>query len=102
MDYSKLAEKNILVTGGCGFIGSNLCDFLVDIGSNVTCLDNLSTGYLENIEHLNKLKNFQFINADIRDYKTKCFSSKVVVRKCYYLCDNGSTNGAYIITLNIK
>ena len=74
MDYSKLAEKNILVTGGCGFIGSNLCDFLVDIGSNVTCLDNLSTGYLENIEHLNKLKNFQFINADIRDLEV-CLSA---------------------------
>ena len=41
---NKLKNKNILVTGGAGFIGSNLCEFLLNCGSKVTCLDNYSTG----------------------------------------------------------
>jgi UDP-N-acetylglucosamine 4-epimerase len=45
MNYKeKLNNKNILVTGGAGFIGSNLCEELLNLGANVTCLDNFSTG----------------------------------------------------------
>ncbi|HHV53101.1 MAG TPA: SDR family NAD(P)-dependent oxidoreductase [Synergistaceae bacterium] len=55
-----------LVTGGAGFIGSHLCEALVDRGWHVTCLDNLSTGCRYNISHL-KGKRFSFIEGDVRD-----------------------------------
>ena len=57
----------ILITGGAGFIGSNLCEHFVENGFGVTCLDNLSTGFLHNIEHLKSRSNFRFIEGDIRD-----------------------------------
>lgn len=57
--------KTILVTGGCGFLGSNMCNRLVKEGENVICVDNLYTGYESNISHLLQYKNFHFINHDI-------------------------------------
>lgn len=57
----------ILITGGAGFIGSNLCEYFVTKGYHVVCLDNLSTGYFANIAPLSKLPNFTFIEGDIRD-----------------------------------
>lgn len=57
----------ILITGGAGFIGSNLCDHFVNKGFDVVCLDNLSTGFKHNIEHLLDCENFQFILGDICD-----------------------------------
>ena len=57
----------ILVTGGAGFIGSHIVEYLVQRGDNVTILDNLNTGKIEN---LSKVKNnVNFVNGDIRDYK---------------------------------
>lgn len=61
---------NILITGGAGFIGSNLCEYFVREGYNVTCLDNLSTGFKHNIEHLLTKRNFRFIEGDIRSLET--------------------------------
>lgn len=58
---------SVLVTGGAGFIGSNLCDTLVANGNQVSCLDNFATGKKENIEHLLKLPNFKLIEGDIRN-----------------------------------
>ena len=62
-------DKNctFLVTGGAGFIGSNLCEYLVERGYKVKCLDNFSTGKIENIERLLSFKNFELINGDITD-----------------------------------
>jgi len=57
--------KTILVTGGCGFLGSNMCKRLVKEGENVICIDNLYTGYESNISELLKYKNFHFIKHDI-------------------------------------
>lgn len=57
--------KKILVTGGAGFIGSHLCERLLNEGNKVDCLDNLFTGTLENIKHLSNDPNFQFINWDV-------------------------------------
>ena len=58
--------KNILIAGGAGFVGSHICDILVK-DANVVCVDNLITGNLENIKHLDGNKNFKFINVDICD-----------------------------------
>lgn len=60
----------ILITGGAGFIGSNLCEYFVDNGYDVICLDNLSTGFMHNIEHLLEKPNFKFIEGDIRNLDT--------------------------------
>ena len=61
-------RKTILITGGAGFIGSNLCEYFLNDGYAVRCLDNLSTGRKENIEPLLKNPFFEFIKADIRDF----------------------------------
>lgn len=60
----------LLITGGAGFIGSNLCEHFVNEGHDVVCLDNLSTGFLHNIEHLISAPNFSFHQGDIRDLDT--------------------------------
>lgn len=64
--------KKILVTGGAGFIGSNLCEELVKKGHYVVCLDNFSTGHIENIQGLldNNSDKFKLIEGDIRNLDT--------------------------------
>lgn len=57
--------KTILITGGAGFVGSHLCDALIDRGHKILCLDNLYTGSKENISHLEHHPNFTFIKHDI-------------------------------------
>ena len=57
--------KTILVTGGAGFIGSHLCEYLLKKGNKVICLDNFFTGSYENIKHLPKNRNFKLIKQDI-------------------------------------
>ncbi len=58
-------NKWTLVTGGAGFIGSHLCEFLLERGERVLCLDNLFTGNKDNISHLLENPNFKFIEHDI-------------------------------------
>jgi UDP-N-acetylglucosamine 4-epimerase len=60
----------LLITGGAGFIGSNLCEHFVRKGDEVVCLDNLSTGFMHNIEPLLQMPGFTFIKGDIRDLDT--------------------------------
>jgi len=70
----KLSNSKILVTGGAGFIGSNLCEELLKYNCKVICLDNFSTGKIENIIHLLG-DNFQLVVGDIRnidDCKKAC------------------------------
>lgn len=68
ISYLKLnINHHILVTGGAGFIGSNLCEALIANGNKVTCLDNLATGKNDNITHLFSNENFKFIEGDIRN-----------------------------------
>lgn len=57
--------KNVVVTGGAGFLGSHLCEYLIDKGESVICIDNLFTGNKNNIRHLVEHDNFKFINHDI-------------------------------------
>lgn len=57
-----------VVTGGAGFLGSHLCDKLIQNGHKVICLDNLITGSLENISHLFGNENFKFIKYDVTEF----------------------------------
>ncbi len=68
--FKTLKNKNILVTGGAGFIGSNLCEALLKLDAKVTCLDNFATGHRHNIEEFLKNKNFKLIEGDIRNLET--------------------------------
>ena len=63
----RTADKIALVTGGAGFIGSNLCDRLVAEGAEVICLDNLQTGRLENLRGLERESRFEFVEHDVID-----------------------------------
>ena len=65
--------KAVLITGGAGFIGSNLARSLISLGARVRVIDNLITGYLSNIEDLID-SGLEFIEGDIRDYQT-CLSA---------------------------
>jgi UDP-glucuronate decarboxylase len=71
--------KKILVTGGAGFLGSHLCDRLVEHGHHVLCVDNYFTGSKKNIEHLLAHKNFEVIRQDV------CFPLYVEVDEIYNL-----------------
>ena len=63
----ELRNKKILVTGGAGFIGSNLCEALLEMGSHVVCMDNFATGKKENIHSFLSNSAFTFIEGDIRN-----------------------------------
>jgi UDP-N-acetylglucosamine 4-epimerase len=74
----ELTNKKILVTGGAGFIGSNLCESLLEKGNKVICLDNFATGKRENLEQLLKDTNFTLIEGDIRKIEDCLKASKGV------------------------
>lgn len=78
----KLKDKNILVTGGAGFIGSNLCEYLLACDAYVTCLDNFSTGHRNNLNNFKSDPKFTLIEGDIRDIDT---------------CQNACKNKEYVL-----
>jgi dTDP-glucose 4,6-dehydratase len=59
--------RTAVVSGGAGFLGSHLCDHLLAKGHRVICVDNLDTGSLQNIEHLNNGQDFLFVNHDVTE-----------------------------------
>ncbi|MBD3891516.1 SDR family oxidoreductase [Olleya marilimosa] len=65
--FTQLKNKKVLVTGGAGFIGSNLCQALLNLEVKVTCLDNFATGHQHNITPFLSNPNFTLITGDIRD-----------------------------------
>ena len=60
--------KKVLITGGAGFLGSHLCDKFMKEGYYVIVMDNLSTGSLSNIKHLQGVENFEFLEHDVTKY----------------------------------
>ena len=73
MGYEGLgfSEDSIfLVTGGAGFIGSNLCEAILKLGYKVRCLDDLSTGKQENVDFLKDRPGYEFLRGDIKDLET--------------------------------
>lgn len=68
--FKELKNKRVLVTGGAGFIGSNLCEVLLNLNAKVTCLDNFATGHKYNITPFLSNANFELIEGDIRDLQT--------------------------------
>ena len=60
-------NKTILVTGGCGFLGSWICKTILNMRGKIICVDNLSTSSMNNLNSLKDLKNFEFINKDIKE-----------------------------------
>jgi dTDP-glucose 4,6-dehydratase len=66
--YKEDFDMRILITGGAGFIGSHLCDYLLERGHEVIAMDNLSTGSTDNIAHLAGHERFQFIKHNVTDY----------------------------------
>ncbi|RZJ70829.1 SDR family oxidoreductase [Flavobacterium sp.] len=73
--------SKILITGGAGFIGSNLCEHFLSKGYEVVCLDNFATGHRRNIEHLLSNDNFSLIEGDIRNIE----DCKNAVQGCDYV-----------------
>lgn len=63
-----MRDSRVLVTGGAGFIGSNLVESFLNSGNHVVCLDNFSTGKRENIEGFKSNPRFKLIEGDIRNY----------------------------------
>ena len=63
-------KSTFVVTGGAGFIGSNLCEAILNMGYEVICFDNLSTGYQKNVDLFIDNPNYTFIKGDIKDYES--------------------------------
>jgi UDP-glucuronate decarboxylase len=78
----------LLVTGGAGFLGSHLCDRLVEAGNEVICLDNFFTSHRGNIEHLLGKTNFELVRADVTNpvqFEVKRIASLNKPRACLTL-----------------
>lgn len=77
----KEGKIKILITGGAGFIGSNLCEYFLQQGYHVTCMDNLSSGSFKNIKEFIDRSDFEFVEADIRDLN----ACRTAVLHCDYV-----------------
>ena len=85
-EFTNFEHIDNLVLGGAGFLGSHLVDKLLGKGENVLCLDNLSSGKIENIEFANKSKAFNFVKHDI----IQPFDFKMPIKKIWHLASPAS------------
>jgi len=69
LDERHFSGKKVLISGGAGFVGSWLSDALLDLGASVTCVDNLSTGQIANINRLLGHARFRFLKTDVVDFR---------------------------------
>ncbi|SNR37037.1 SDR family NAD(P)-dependent oxidoreductase [Lutibacter flavus] len=101
MKKRDIENKNILVTGGAGQIGSKLCEALLDLEANVICFDNFSSGALDNIKHFLSHPNFKLIGGDIQDIE-KCKKVIQGVDYVFHLAriDSNSTAKSDGFTIN--
>ena len=72
------SDKKILITGGAGFIGSNLCEELLKLDNQVICYDNFSTGKIKNVEEFLNNPKFKLVEGDVRDMDKCLYVSKGV------------------------
>jgi len=82
---NNINSNRVLITGGAGFVGSNLAHKLVSQGHHVLCVDNLSTGHAKNLAHLERLHNFEFMRVDIC---SEAFSARMKQRQVLKPFDN--------------
>ena len=80
-----MKNKNILVTGGAGLIGSHLCEYLIKAGNKVTCVDNFITGKKENIKALQGDLRFSFIEADVATQALTYLPKQSLFDEIYHL-----------------
>ena len=86
MHFAKAPERIAIVTGGAGFVGSHLCDRLIDDGFKVICLDSFLTGRQVNIDHLNRDPRFELIEQDVIDLPpTSLIDGKVRFTHLFHL-----------------
>lgn len=69
MNKNVIKNSKFLITGGAGFLGSHMCDLLLENGGTIVCVDNLSNGKLDNIKHFKNQKNFIFYKKDVNKLK---------------------------------
>lgn len=99
-DIINVMLKISLVAGGAGFIGSHLCEALLDKGHKVICFDNLSTGDKKNIQELLQDDNFTFIQGDVTDQAACNEIEKLEVGEIYHLASPASVT--YIMKYPIE
>lgn len=80
---SPIENKRILITGGAGFIGSNIAEYLLKHGAKVRVLDNLATGNLNNLKEFEGNANFEFLQGDIRNPKDCIIACKEIDMVCH-------------------
>jgi nucleoside-diphosphate-sugar epimerase len=85
--------KTSLVTGGAGFIGSHLCDLLLENNRKVVAVDNFITGSTENIAHLKKNNGFDFIEADVSQPINRFLEKFNIIDEIYHLASPASPRG---------
>lgn len=84
---------HILVTGGAGFLGSHLCDKLIEAGNDILCIDSLLTGSEDNIKHLRNSPKFQFVDYDVGSEFPENLKSQMSNVNCiYHLASPASPN----------